>query len=146
MRRAVLLSVLLVPTALSCREPASLERFIRGEGPYVFTVDMQEGRAYSFDLYTRIDARADEMASLVDLPLRVEWRSPSDSVFRETVYLPLSGTDSFFSRTVYHPYREGMVPREPGVWTLRFTAPATIPHRGLGLVVRRDEPAVEPDK
>lgn len=138
MRRALLLLAVLVLTAISCREPASLERFIRGEGPYAFTVNMQEGRAYSFDLYTRIDAGADEMATLVDLPLRVEWRSPSDSVFRETVYLPLSGTDHFFTRTVYHPYREGMVPRESGRWTLRFTAPAAIPHRGLGLVVRHE--------
>jgi hypothetical protein len=138
MRRHLLSILLLLLTALSCREPASMEQFIRGEGPYVFTVDMAEGRAYSFDLYTRIDASEAEMAPLVDLPLRVEWRSPSDSVFRETVYLPLSGTDRFFSRTVYHPYRKGMVPREPGRWTLRFTAPAVIPHRGLGLVVRHD--------
>ena len=136
MRRRLLLLLLVLLAAVSCREPASMEQFIRGEGPYVFTVEMAEGRAYDFDLYTRIDASPAEMASLVDLPLRAEWRSPSDSVFRETVYLPLTGTDSFFTRTVYHPYREGMLPREPGSWTLRFTAPAAIPHRGLGLVVR----------
>ena len=145
MRRALLFMVLVL-SAVSCREPASMERFIRGEGPYAFTVDMKEGRAYSFDLYTRIDARAAEMATLVDLPLRVEWRSPSDSVFRETVYLPLSGTDHSFSRTVYHPYREGMVPRESGVWTVCFTAPAVIPHRGLGLVVRHEVRPQENDK
>ena len=85
MRRWVLI---LVPfLALSCHRPASTEAFIRGDGPYRFTVDMSDSTArYDFDLYTRIDAKAYP----AEVRLEMMWKDPADSVFRETVYLPVS--------------------------------------------------------
>ena len=52
--RRFLLPILLV-LAVSCSEPLSSEYFIRGEGPYEFTVEMADSLArYDFDLFTRI--------------------------------------------------------------------------------------------
>ena len=78
----------------ACCEPASVETFIPGEGPYVF-----------------------------------QWTSPSDSLFREKVFLPLAPQ-------VYLPYRAGVVPREPGEWKLTVTVPSAPEGlRGMGLVL-----------
>ena len=42
-----------------CREPMSVEKFVKGEGPYTFFVDMGDSTAvYDFDLYTRVDAQS----------------------------------------------------------------------------------------
>ena len=138
MRRALLFMSLL-SLLCACKEPPSVETFLPGDGPYVFPVEMADSTAsYDFDLYTRIDADAEEIAQLQELPLDVEWKSPSDSSFRERVYLPLSGQGGPFNRDVYHPYRAGMRPVECGSWTLTFRVPADIPRRGMGLVVRKN--------
>ena len=116
MRKAfsLLLAVLAV---FSCREPRSTEQFVPGEGPFVFSVD----------LYSRLDA--------VSYPSQVQmlarWASPSDSVYRETFWMPLSPE-------VYTPYRAGLRAFEPGIWTLTLTSPS-LPEgfRGLGLVVKK---------
>lgn len=89
---------------------------------------------YSFDLFTRIDAR--EFPS----PLRLEiaWRTPADSVFTETVYLPVTGSTSFFSHEAYAPYRADVSPAEWGEWTLEITVPDRPEgFRGMGLVTRK---------
>ena len=121
-----LLSILLL--TFSCREPSSSERFIQGSGPYAFTVDMRDSSArYDLDIFTRIDAR--EWPS--DLQIQATWTSPSQSVFRESVWLPLSAE-------VYAPYRADMQPSEAGVWTLVFTIPSPPEgFRGLGLVIKK---------
>ncbi len=128
--------------AIACREPLSTEQFMLGGGPYVFSVDMTDSTAtYDFDLFTRLDGDHDALATLKGTLLRAEWRSPSDSVFVEKVYLPLDGTRrSYYSRQVYVPYRAGMAPLQPGLWTLTFRQEdrlEMVPLRGLGLVVRR---------
>ena len=120
----------------ACREPLSTERFILGEGPYVFTLDLQEGASYDFDLYTRVDASPSELSAARELPLDLYWMAPSGALFREKVYLPLTGRSSLFSRQVYHPYRADVRPQEFGQWTVSVVAPDTIPRRGLGLVMR----------
>ena len=121
MKKAVfILSALL---AFACTEPLSTEQFVLGGGPYVFTVDMTD-------------------STLKGALLRAEWRSPSDSVFIEKVYLPLDGTRrSYYSRQVYVPYRAEMAPLQPGLWTLTFRQEdrmQRVPLRGLGLVVRKN--------
>ena len=136
MRRA-LLFLLAGILAVACREPLSSEDFITGEGPYVFSFQLNEGASYDFDFYTRVDARYQELSSVAELPLDVFWTSPSGTTLKERVYLPLSGFGSRFSRQVCHPYRAGVRPREYGRWTLSVTATDTIPHTGLGLVVRK---------
>ena len=90
-----LLSILFLSLLVfSCDRPASTEEFIRGKGPFRFTVDMQDSTAaYSFDLCTRIDAR-DVPAQL---QLDITWKMPGDSLFQETVYLPINRQTSFFS-------------------------------------------------
>lgn len=125
-----LLPILVVFLAVfSCREPASVEVFVPAPGPYTFTVDMQDSTAvYDFDLYTRIDA--------ADVPVQIQlvlrWTSPSDSVYRESVYMPLDGRD------VYVPYRSGVQPYECGLWELTVAVPSAPEGlRGMGLVTRK---------
>ena len=76
----------------------SVEKFVKGEGPYTFFVDMSDSTAsYDFDLYTRVDAPVDSLRKLAALPLQVTWTSPTFHVFREEVYLPMEGKMSLFS-------------------------------------------------
>ena len=123
-----------------CREPMSVERFVKGEGPYTFFVDMSDSTAsYDFDFYTRIDAPVDSLRSRAALPLAVTWTSPSFHVFREEVFLPLDGQSTFFSRQIRAPYRADVRPAEWGSWTL--TVRVSDPPeglRGMGLVVERN--------
>lgn len=130
MRRFLTLIILIL--AVSCREPRSAESFIRGTGPFEFRVEMADSAAlYDFDFYTRIDAKT----CPGETPLMVQWVSPSDSVFRETVYLPLSCGE------VYEPYRRACSPVEYGTWKCIVDVPEAVSikgFRGLGLVVSRE--------
>ena len=132
---AILLCVLLT----GCREPMSVEKFVRGEGPYTFFVDMVDSTAsYDFDFYTRVDAPLDSLRKMQALPLQVTWTSPSFHVFREDVYLPMEGKTSLFSRQVRAPYRAGVRPEEWGPW--QVVVKVQDPPEGLcgmGLVVHR---------
>ncbi len=121
--------------AFACSQPRSTESFIRGEGPYEFTVDMTDSTsAYSFDLFTRIDAT--EFPAR--LPLNVKWLAPEGSSFTEIVYLPVERGSAFFSQESYAPYRVDVVPAVPGIWTVTVTVPNPPEGlRGMGLVVRR---------
>ena len=140
--RKVALALLLVLLA-SCREPLSTEQFVRGAGPYVFTVDMSDTTAaYDFDLFTRLEGTHTEIVSLQPSALlRAEWRSPSDSVLVEKVYLPLQGERStYYTKDIYEPYRADVRPVEPGVWTLIIRPEdraQVLPLRGMGLVVKK---------
>ncbi len=119
----------------SCHEPSETEQFIRGIGPFTFAVDLSDSTAtYAFDVYTRIDARD----CPADLQLDMTWKTPSDSLFRETVFLPVNGPSSSFSHDAYAPYREGVVPAEWGMWELVITVPKQPEgFRGMGLVTRK---------
>ena len=131
----LLLSVLLT----GCKEPMSTERFVKGEGPFTFFVDMTDSTAsYDFDFYTRVDAPVDSIRKMGALPLTVTWTSPSFHVFKENVFMPLEGQGSFFSRQVRAPYRTGVQPEEWGQWVVavRVTNPPE-GLRGMGLVVAR---------
>ena len=133
-----LLSLLLFT---GCREPMSVERFVSGEGPYTFFVEMGDSTAsYDFDFYTRVDAPLDSLVRMGALPLTVTWTSPSFHVFREDVYMPLEGRTSYFTREVRVPYRAGVRPEEWGQWTLTVR-PVNPPEglRGMGLIVRRNK-------
>ena len=136
-RRLHILITLLVFTG--CREPMSVEKFVKGEGPYTFFVDMSDSTAtYDFDLYTRVDAPVDSLRKMTALPLQVTWTSPSFHVFREDVYLPLEGKTSLFSRQVRVPYRVGIRPAEWGSWQVMVRVPdAPEGLCGMGLVVER---------
>ena len=133
------ISLLLGVALAGCREPMSVEKFVRGEGPYTFFVDMVDSTAsYDFDFYTRVDAPLDSLRKMQALPLQVTWTSPSFHVFREDVYLPMEGKTSLFSRQVRAPYRAGVRPEEWGPW--QVVVRVQDPPEGLcgmGLVVER---------
>ena len=122
--------------ALACSQPRSTESFIRGTGPYEFTVDMTDSTAaYGFDLFTRIDATEFPTQMRLD----ITWKDPRSSSFTETVHLPVERGSSFFSQESYTPYRADMVPAVPGLWTLTVAVPNPPEGLcGLGLVVRRN--------
>ena len=108
----------------------------------MFTVDLSDTTAaYDFDLYTRLDGDPEDLIPVKGTLLRAEWRSPSDSLFVEKIYLPLTGTrQSFFSRQIYEPYRADVRPVQPGLWTVSFRQEdrsQVVPFRGLGLVVKK---------
>ena len=138
MRKApyILLFLLLLT---GCHEPMSVERFVKGEGPYTFFVEMVDSTAsYDFDLYTRVDAPMDSLRKMTSLPLTVTWTSPSFHVFKEDVYMPMEGQGSFFSRQIRVPYRAGVRPTEWGQWVIAVRVnnpPEGL--RGMGLVVER---------
>ena len=131
--------ILIVCLVVGCKEPMSVERFVAGEGPYTFFVDLGDTTAaYDFDLYTRVDAPADSLRKLAALPLQVTWTSPSFHVFREEVYLPMEGKLTAFSLQVRAPYRADVRPEEPGPWTVAVRVlekPEGL--RGMGLVVEK---------
>ena len=129
--------LLILPALLlfACCQPRSTEQFLRGAGPYEFSVEMTDSTVcYDFDLFTRIDAT--EFPT--QLQLDITWKDPTAARFTETVYLPVSRGRAFFSQESYAPYRAGVVPREYGTWTMTVSVPS--PPEGLcgmGLVVRQ---------
>ena len=138
-QRVCIFCLLSLLICTGCREPMSVERFVKGEGPYTFFVDMTDSTAsYDFDLYTRVDAPMDSLRKMTSLPLTVTWTSPSFHVFKEDVYMPMEGQGSFFSRQVRVPYRAGVRPTEWGQWVIAVRVndpPEGL--RGMGLVVER---------
>ena len=130
MKNLFLIALLIL--AASCRQPVSVERFLRGTGPYEFAVDFSDSTAtWNLDLYSRVDA----LEAPAEMPLELAWTSPSEAVFTETVYLPFSTGTSFFSHEALSPYRSDVVPSERGVWTLVITVPEPPKGlRGMGLV------------
>lgn len=121
----------------ACREPRSVERFVKGPGPFVFSVDMSDTTVvYDLDFYTRVDVPWlwGNHRIPAETVLDIVWTAPSDSTFREKVYLPLGAK-------VYQPYRAGVSPREPGVWTLTVWVPQPPEGlRGMGLVTKNRSP------
>ncbi|MBR5256531.1 MAG: hypothetical protein IKV62_07135 [Bacteroidales bacterium] len=138
-RKAIILCLVAFATLTGCREPMSYEKFVKGEGPYTFFVDMTDSTAsYDFDFYTRVDAPMDSLRNLTALPLTVTWTSPSFHVFKEDVYMPMEGQGTYFSRQIRVPYRAGVRPEEWGQWVLSVRV--NNPPEGLcgmGLVVER---------
>ena len=139
MKKTWSIGLLLCILLTGCREPMSVERFVKGEGPYTFFVDMGDSTAsYDFDLYTRVDAPVDTLRKMAALPLQVIWTSPSFHVFREEVYLPMDGKMSLFSKQVRAPYRAGVRLDEWGQW--QIVVRVQDPPEGLcgmGLIVAR---------
>ena len=137
--KRIIIVLLSLAALAGCREPMSVEKFVKGEGPYTFFVDMSDSTAvYDFDLYTRVDAPLDSLRKMTAMPLQVTWTSPSFHVFREDVYLPMEGKTSLFSRQVRAPYRAGVRSSEWGQWQVVVRVPdAPAGLCGMGLVVER---------
>ena len=123
--------------AAACTEPMSKETFRKGEGPYRFDVDMSDSTSvYDFTFYTRIDGGFFGVDAPKEMKMTVLWKSPSDSLFGETVFMPLADSaGTFYSSQITAPYRKGVVPLEWGKWEMEVVVPETIKGmRGLGLI------------
>lgn len=122
------IGILFLLCLVSCREPMVFDRFIKGDGPYVFDVDLGDTTAcFDFAFYTRVDVSE----ARDTLPLCLEWKTPSDSLVSETVLLPMEGGKDVFSRQVYALFREDAVPSEAGLWTLSVSVPDTVRMKGM---------------
>ena len=142
MRKYLFPLILAVLAAVSCHEPSSRESFVRGKGPYVFGVDMSDTMSvYDFSFYTRTDPPSRRNPLPAYIPLDLQWISPSNTVYGETVFLPLG--DSLSRRepyTVKALYRSETVPAEPGRWTLVAFVPDSLDIKclnGLGLITEK---------
>jgi len=138
--RFILLAVMAFSLG-ACREPSAVEEFIPSpDGPWIWSLDMRDStRVYDVTFYTRVDARPAALEKVTALPMDIHWISPSGALSGETVYLPLEDTvtSTFYSRQVRHLYRSGLVPAEPGMWTLVATVPDSARVHGLrGMGVR----------
>ena len=94
---------------------------------YEYTLDVLDTLAfYDLAFYTRIDGPSAES----QLKLSMVWKDPSDSLYRETVYMKVAEKDG-----VVRNYRTGMRFPSEGEWTLSVTVtPEVRGFRGLGLV------------
>ena len=113
----------------SCSRPDTFGTFVKSshldeEGMYTMTLDMSDSlAAYDFTLFTRLDCRRTKFAQLEDsFGVGVVWHAPDSTEYREFVYIP---KDSFcastpFSKSYYLPFRSGVVPTQPGEWTVSF--------------------------
>ena len=136
MKRFLYLAALLL-LAMSCREPMSKETFRKGEGPYRFEVDMTDSTCvYDFTFYTRIDGGFFGIDTPEEMRMTVLWKSPSDSLFGETVFMPLADSaGTFYSKQITAPYRREIVPVEWGRWQMEVIVPEPVKGlRGLGLI------------
>ena len=126
---------------MACSSPKGAEQFIKGDGPWSFSVDLTDSLSvYDVSFYTRRDAAPARRAGVAELPLTVEWISPEADTLSEVVYLPLSSKSTFYSSESHVPYREGVSPEAHGVWTIVVTPHDTVTVRGLrgmGLAVKR---------
>lgn len=146
-RILVLLVVLL--TAFSCREPDTQECFIPSsalgsDGLYHFTVDLSDSLALSYDIsfYSRIDGSSLKINAAKDFPMLVTWVSPSGQRYGEKVYFGLhepSEGSVFYSSQYRMLYLKDFLPKQPGIWGLdvRVDCPKSLSgFRGLGMICK----------
>ena len=113
----------------SCARPTSGELFLAApRNSYDFPVEVVDSLSiFDFSFYTRVDG--DEH---VADPLRfdISWVAPSDTVYRETVYMYAGDENGKLQR-----YRSYMRFPQKGEWTLKVSvSPEVKGFRGLGLV------------
>lgn len=132
-RLCLLFAALASISVISCSEPLTDEVFVRKDqkvnGAYEFAVDMTKGE-YSYDLsfYTVIDG-----TGVTELPLNIEFISPSGTRYAERVSMEVSGMTVDMQL-----YRSSLVPVEYGIWTLRVIPMMDIEQmRGLGLICEK---------
>ena len=132
MRR--LLALLLGAVLLSsCSRPTGGEVFLPGpRNSYDFPLDVADTLAYyDFSFYTRVDkAGAKALGPREALCLSIVWKDPSDSTFREPVWMRPEYVDGTVRK-----YRTGVQFPSSGQWVLSVgITPETEGLRGLGLV------------
>lgn len=139
MRRLSLVILFSAVLLAACSAPKGREQFVRGKGPWTFSVELDSLTKSDFFFYTRRDGSPARRSKVAELPLDVEWISPASDTLRETVYLPLEARSSFYSSESSVPYREGVTPPLSGTWTIVVTPHDSVTVRGLrglGLAIK----------
>ena len=131
----VLVALVCALTLPACREPDSLELFVRQDrarsGVYEYSIPLTDTTAaYDFWFYSRTMREP-----LESLRLDVTWCAPSGDAFSETVYM--RAVEPKGSKELY---RSGMVPAQAGDWQLRVRPVGTgEDFVGLGVIVRKQD-------
>ena len=112
-----------------CSRPMAGELFLNApRNSYDFPVAVADSlSSYDFSFFTRVDSE-----SKVSEPVRLDvvWVAPTDSMWRETVYMLTGSHDGTLQR-----YRTGVTFPSTGEWTLKVSlSPEIKGLRGLGLV------------
>ena len=123
----ILLAVLL----LCCSAPKGQEQFVKGKGPWTFSVRLDSLTVSDFYFYTRRDGAPGRRSKVAELPLDVAWISPAADTLVETVYLPLESKSSFYSSESSILYRSEVTPPRSGEWTIVVTPHDSVTVRGL---------------
>lgn len=126
----------------SCSSPSSFEDYVKIQdkqgGMYAFTIDMTDSLSrYDISFYTRLDGNTKTST----MPLDIRWVSPDGQEYGERAWFCAGAegvrvVDTFFSRQMTAPYREGLVPVVPGIWTLKVATDAP-GMRGLGVILKK---------
>lgn len=131
----------------SCARPDAREEFRkasdRENGSYCFSIDMGDTLCrYDLDLYTRIDCRPAQFASMPDsIRMKMDYTSPSGRKYTEKFAAAKDSfsQSSYFSKEYMIPYRRDLVPAEHGLWNLCITVSNEDQFtrlRGIGIQVR----------
>ena len=126
-RLDLLLAIMLPVCAVACRQPSSVETFLRPDqvsldGSYRFSVDMSDTTAvYDISFYTLMDG--DFSGSF---PVNVRVKSPSGRKFEDHVYWDVSDQEVL--------YRKDISPCESGEWEISVYVDKLKGMRGMGLI------------
>ena len=126
----------------SCSNPRSVETFApteEGSAAYRFELDLSDTSVfYDLSFYGRIDADRALLDSLQALPLEVVFNAPDNTLYGESVAVPLR-RDHPLSASFSVPYRSHMRPVLPGTWLLTLTAPDGLEGlQGVGIILNHD--------
>lgn len=148
LRNHIYAAVVLVAALLcSCTRPDQTETYVgvrhrNADGMYSMTVDMSDSLAsYDFTIFTRLDLRKSRFETLEDsIGVGAEWMAPDSTRYREFFYIPKDSFSSStsFSKDYFLPYRRGVVPNLPGVWTVSFLVMGEAAEymNGMGLICK----------
>jgi len=126
----LILSILLTA---ACNRPTSDEYFMKSEdrdirGRYCYKLDMADSTVkYGVDLMVCMDCDDNQWGEFATMPLTIDWVSPDDETYRETVWISAADLkeESFYSKTIEASYRSSLVPVKYGDWKLRVGIPET---------------------
>ena len=141
--RATALVIMAVVALASCVEPRISEEFRPKAdrdslGRYCFEVSLADStKSYDITFYTRVDCGASTFALLQDIPVNVEFVSPSGESFSEDVFLAKDRFNPVSAGTydAKVAYRANCAPAEYGLWDMNITVPEVRGMRGWGVIV-----------
>lgn len=134
--RATVLTIIAAVALVSCGAPIVSDEFRSisqrdSLGRFAFDLDMSDSLAkYDITFYTRVDCGEKSFSLLQDIPITVEFASPSGELYSEDIYWPKSSFDTERMGTydACVDYRVSCVPVEYGEWKMCLTV---APVRGL---------------